>query len=119
MSETRETREHPHRLDIGEPTTRVKVTHERTVLADTSRAIVLREGSLPPRYYIPADDVRMGLLAPSDTTSHCPFKGDASYWSIDGVPDVAWSYQTPIPEAAPIAGTIAFYNEKVDIEVEP
>ena len=97
----------------------VKVSRDGVVLAESSRATVLREGSLPPRYYIPPDDIRMDLLTPAGTTSHCPFKGDATYWSVDGTPDVAWSYPTPIEGAEPIAGLIAFYNEKVDVVVEP
>ncbi len=89
------------------------------VLAESSDALVLREGSLPPRYYLPQADVRMDLLAASDNRSHCPFKGDASYWSAKGAENVAWSYPTPIESAAQIAGLIAFYNDRVDIEVGP
>jgi uncharacterized protein (DUF427 family) len=109
---------HPHHLVIAPSSAPVLVTHDGVVLAETTHAIVLREGSLPPRYYIAPDDIRMELLTPTQTASHCPFKGDATYWSIDGVPDVAWSYATPIEGAEAIAGLIAFYNEKVTIEVE-
>ena len=112
-------REHAHRIVIEPSAQKVKVSRDGVVLAETRRSMSLREGSLPVRYYIPRDDVRMDLLTSTDTASHCPFKGDAVYWSIDGVPDVAWSYERPIPDAEPIAGLIAFYNEKTDIEVEP
>jgi uncharacterized protein (DUF427 family) len=84
--------------------------------------VVLDETGLPPRYYIPAADVRMELLTPTDTKTTCPFKGTASYWSAaigdEVVPDLAWSYPDPIAEAAEIAGLLCFYNEKVDLEVD-
>lgn len=114
-----QTRDHPHHLDIAESQAHVTVSHDSVVLAETTRSVVLREGTLPPRYYLVREDIRMDLLTPTASTSHCPFKGDATYWSIDGVPDVAWSYATPIAGAERIAGLIAFYNEKVDIEVGP
>jgi uncharacterized protein (DUF427 family) len=113
-----ETREHPHRLHISSPNHRAVVSKDGVVLAETKRAIVLREGSLPPRYYIPRDDVRMKLLEPTASRTHCPFKGDASYWSYGKETDIAWSYATPIPDAAAIAGMIAFYNDRVTLEVD-
>ena len=79
-----------------------------------------RKGSLPPVFYVPRGDVHMERLAPSATTSHCPFKGDASYFSVPGGPaDVAWSYETPLPAAAAIAGHLAFYPDKAEIETVP
>ncbi len=110
-----EVQEHPHRIVIVEHDGRVTVSATGTQLASSTRALELREGKLPVRYYIPRDDIRMELLTPTASASHCPFKGDASYWAIDGVPDVAWSYERPIPGAERIAGLIAFYNDKVDI----
>jgi uncharacterized protein (DUF427 family) len=112
-------REHAHSIVIEPSAGQVTVARDGVVLAQTRRAMELREGSLPVRYYIPREDVRMDLLTSTESASHCPFKGDAVYWSIDGVPDVAWSYERPIPSAEPIAGLIAFYNEKTNIEVEP
>lgn len=92
------------------------------VLADTRAPVVLRETGCPPRYYIRPDDVRMELLVPSDRHTTCPFKGEASYWSLnadgDTVADLVWSYPDPIPEAEQIKGLLCFYNEKVDLEIE-
>lgn len=106
-----------HRLRISKTTARVVVRRGDTVLADTTSAVLLLEGSLPPRYYIARDDVTMDLLMPVDTQTHCPFKGDATYWSFDGV-DIAWTYLTPIEGAELIAGRVCFFNERTDIEVD-
>ncbi|HVJ98286.1 MAG TPA: DUF427 domain-containing protein [Acidimicrobiia bacterium] len=92
------------------------------MLADSTRAIVLHEAQLPPRWYIPKTDVRMDLLTPTATASLCPYKGQAEYWTArvgdhDAV-DIAWSYPTPLPESERIAGLISFYNEKVDLIID-
>ena len=117
-----EVREHPHGIDIVNGVGQVRVERGGVVLAETSRAVLLHEGRLPTRYYIPADDVRFDLLEATDTSTHCPFKGDASYWSArvgaDVVADIAWSYGEPISGAERIAGLVCFYNEKVDIIVD-
>ncbi len=111
-----------HRIDISSSDAHVVIRHNRTVLADTTNPVLLKEGKLPTRFYIPREDVRMELLAPTASTWHCPFKGDATFWSanIDGevLTDIAWSYPEPIPGAEGIAGLVCFYNEKVDIEVD-
>lgn len=100
----------------------MRIERDGVLLAETSRPVLLREGKLPTRYYLPADDVRMELLEPTDSRTHCPFKGDASYWSArigdEDVPDIAWSYPEPIEGAEKIAGLVCFYNEKVDIDVD-
>ena len=114
-----QTRPNAHRLEIFEADLHVRVTHDGMVLADSRRPVVLKEGKLPTRYYVPREDVRMAQLAPTATTSHCPFKGDANYWSIQGVEDVAWAYETPVPGAERIAGLICFYSEKVELSVDP
>ncbi len=90
---------------------RVQVRIDETLVADTTRAMELRERGYPPRRYIPREDVRMDLLAPSETVTHCPFKGDACYWSFDGHRDVAWSYEQPTREVAAIKGAVAFYAD--------
>ena len=113
-----QTRPDAHHLRITPSDVHVRITREGVELAVTTRAVLLQEGSLPTRYYVPRDDVRMELLTPTDASSHCPFKGDASYWSVEGAPDIAWTYETPIPGAALIAGLVCFYNEKVDVEVD-
>ena len=80
---------------------------------------LLFETGLPTRYYLPKPHVRVDLLTPTATASHCPYKGQAEYWSFgDDHPDVAWSYRTPLPESEKIAGLVAFYNERADIFVD-
>lgn len=92
---------HPH-------SRRVRVVIDGTELADTTRAIELRERGYPPRQYLPRDDVRMDLLTPSDTVTHCPFKGDATYFSFGEHKDVAWSYLQPMEEVKDIVGKLVF-----------
>jgi uncharacterized protein (DUF427 family) len=108
-----------HQIQIVELDALVEVRTGGETVASTKRAKVLHETGLPPRYYVPRDDVRSELLAPTETSTHCPFKGQASYWSVrtgDGVvTDLAWSYEEPIPDAAPIAGHVCFFNERVDV----
>ncbi|MDI5892818.1 DUF427 domain-containing protein [Halomonas rhizosphaerae] len=93
---------------------RVRVVIDGTLLADTTRAIELRERGYPPRQYLPRDDVRMDLLTPSETVTHCPFKGDASYFSFGEHKDVAWSYQQPIGGMETLAEKLAFYDDEVE-----
>jgi uncharacterized protein (DUF427 family) len=80
---------HPH-------SRRVRIHHGDTLLADTIRTNELRERGYPPRHYLPRDDVRMELLIRSKTVTNCPFKGDASYYLLDAIDDVAWSYERPV-----------------------
>jgi uncharacterized protein (DUF427 family) len=83
-----------------------------TVLADSTDALLLHETGCPVRTYFPREHVRLDLLARTDHRSHCPFKGDASYWTAEGLGNVVWSYEDPIPERADITGRIAFWDEK-------
>jgi uncharacterized protein (DUF427 family) len=80
------------------------------------------ETGLPVRYYLPKPHVRMDLLSPSETVSHCPYKGRAEWWSVraaDGLrEDLAWSYPAPLAESQKIAGLVSFYDEKVDVYVD-
>lgn len=85
-------------------------------LARSDRALLLSEAGYPPVVYFPPGDVRTDALRPSDTSTHCPFKGDASYWAsdIDGsLHDVAWYYPRTFDEVSSIAGYIAFYTNRV------
>lgn len=111
-----------HRVDVLNSSRHVKVTVGGVVVADTHRPRLLFETGLPVRYYIPKLDVRLELLEPSDSTTRCPYKGVASYWSVRAAgrvhPDLAWSYKLPIPECPKIENLIAFYNERVDLEVD-
>jgi len=83
---------------------------------------MLFETHLPTRYYFAKPDVRLDLLVETDSTSGCPYKGTARYWSvvIDGTvhEDFAWCYEYPLPESIRVAGLICFYNERVDIFVD-
>jgi adenylate cyclase len=101
---------------------RVKIVFDGVVLADSERAVRLRETRHEPIVYLPKADVRMDLLAPTAHRSHCPFKGDASYWSIEvgdrRAENAVWAYEEPIGEAARIAGHVAFYRERVDEWIE-
>ncbi|HET6532070.1 MAG TPA: DUF427 domain-containing protein [Actinoplanes sp.] len=107
-----------HRVDTLRSSRRVEVFVGGDRVANSIRPLLLFETSLPVRYYLPADDVRMDLLSASDTVSRCPWKGVARYWSHPDVADVAWSYPDPIPENPKIKDLIAFYNERVDIVLD-
>jgi uncharacterized protein (DUF427 family) len=110
----------PHtRIDILNSSRHVRVEIDGTTVAESTQPRILFETGLPPRYYLPLADVRMDLLRPSETVSHCPYKGTAAYWSVevDGrvAEDVIWWYRTPLPESQKVAGLACFYDEKVDI----
>jgi uncharacterized protein (DUF427 family) len=88
------------------------------VVAQSADALVLREAGLAPVVYFPMEDVRMDLLTPTEHHTRCPFKGEASYWSIQvgdrSSPDIAWGYLDPLPGRADIAGRLAFYADRLD-----
>jgi len=94
-------------------TSRVRIDVDGVQLADTLHAMELCEANYPPRLYLPREDVDMSRLVASETSTHCPFKGDASYFSIvldDGVtyPDAVWTYEHPLDGAAAIRGRLVF-----------
>ncbi|CAM5319051.1 DUF427 domain-containing protein [Streptomyces pharetrae] len=103
-----------HTITIEQGTRRVRVVRDGQVLADSERPLVLRETGCPVRYYLPAEDVRLDLLTPSGTHTHCPFKGTASYWSLPDAPDLVWSYPDPKPDVAAIKGHLCFYEVEVE-----
>jgi uncharacterized protein (DUF427 family) len=112
----------PHtRIDILASSRRVRVELDGTVVAESGQPMILFETGLPPRYYLPLTDLRMDLLRPSDRVSHCPYKGQASYYSVQTPTrlhqDVVWVYRTPLPESQKIAGLACFYNERVELYV--
>jgi uncharacterized protein (DUF427 family) len=111
-----------HRVDVMNSSRHVKVVVGGQIVAETNRPRLLFETSLRTRYYIPKIDVRMDLLEPTDTVTQCPYKGNASYWSVrvgDQVfPDIVWGYPFPIPECSKIQNLLSFYNEKVEIYVD-
>jgi uncharacterized protein (DUF427 family) len=110
------------RVDTLRSSRRVEVIVEGVKVADSVRPTLLFETGLPTRYYVPQTDVRMELLTPTDSTSQCPYKGTARYWTVHANgkehPDLAWSYQSPLRESEKIAGLVCFYNEKVDLVVD-
>ncbi len=113
-----------HPITVTPNPNHVRVTFAGRVVADTRRALSLRESTYPPVLYIPREDAAMDLLEPSRQTTHCPYKGDASYYSVRVgdrlVKDAVWSYESPYPAVAEIAGKLAFYPKRVDaIEEEP
>jgi len=94
---------------------RVQVKFNGEVIADTRSAVALEEGSYPVVYYIPREDVRMERLERTSHRTHCPYKGDASYYSIqDGPANAVWSYEQPKEDMLAIKGLLAFYPDKVD-----
>jgi uncharacterized protein (DUF427 family) len=110
------------RVDILPSSRHVRVEVDGVTVAESTKPTLLFETGLPPRYYLPRTHVRMELLQPTDTKTHCPYKGQAEYWSLtttEGVhPDLAWSYPTPLPESEKVAGLVSFYNERVDLYVD-
>jgi uncharacterized protein (DUF427 family) len=105
-----------HQVTITPAGRHVEVFVGGEKLASSGRAVVLAETGLPDRYYLPAQDVRTDLLRPTSTTSTCPYKGAATYWSVEAGgevhEDLVWSYADPIPAAAGIAGLLCFWIER-------
>jgi uncharacterized protein (DUF427 family) len=111
------------RVDALRSHRHVRVESEGVVLADSRSPVLLFETGLPTRYYIDRTDVALEHFEASTTQSVCPYKGITSgYWSVRTgetvIPDLAWTYDYPLSQVAPIAGLIAFYNEKLDIFVD-
>lgn len=110
---------HPHAITIENNPKRVKVCLNGTVIAESQRALVLREGKLTPVSYIPRDDVNMDYLERTEHTTHCPFKGDASYFTVsvsgETADNTVWSYETPFSSVEDIKGLLAFDRDKIDM----
>jgi uncharacterized protein (DUF427 family) len=110
------------RVDILGSSRHVRIEIDGVTVADSHQPRILFETSLPARYYLPMTDVRLDLLRPSETQTHCPYKGTASYYSVevDGhvTPDVVWYYPTPLPESQKVLGLACFYDEKVDVYLD-
>lgn len=111
-----------HRIDVYPSSRRVQVSSNGTVLAESSRPLVLFEAMLPTRYYLPREDVQVEL-EPSDTRTVCSYKGWASYWSADAggtrIDDVAWGYLDPPVECERIRDLVCFDDSKVTVTVDP
>ena len=110
-----------HTITITPTDLHVEVRVDGTVVAASDHPVVLEETGLPARYYLPRADVRMDLLRATSFSTTCPFKGDASYWTLelDGTTHdgIVWSYEDPIPGAEAITGLLSFYNDRVDLTV--
>jgi uncharacterized protein (DUF427 family) len=111
-------------ITIAANPNRVEVRVDGLVIADSTRALVMRAPGTPDVQYVPRADVDMTRLIRSERATHCPYKGHASYWSIQTgrrvVNDAVWSYEVPYPDMAAIAGHLAFYPDRVDaIEERP
>lgn len=103
---------------------RVVVRLDGRVIANSTRALVMRAPGSPADQYIPREDVEMAALTRTAHATHCPYKGDASYWSIRSgervLENAVWSYESPYPRVAPIEGYLAFYANRVEVtEEEP
>jgi uncharacterized protein (DUF427 family) len=107
-----------HRVDVLNSSRHVKIVVGGEVVAETTRPRLLFETGLPTRYYIPKLDVRLDLLTPTKTTTRCPYKGNASYWTVNvngkEFTDIVWGYPAPIPDCSKIENLLCFYDEKVD-----
>lgn len=109
-----------HPITIAANPRRIRVSLDGVTLADTRRSLTLTEANYPPVHYIPREDAAMARFEPSAHVTHCPYKGDASYFSIrtanGSIADTIWSYEQPYPAVAAIAGHLAFYPDRVKIE---
>jgi uncharacterized protein (DUF427 family) len=112
-----------HSISIEADTVKVVARVGDAVIADSAAALTLRESGYAPVYYFPLNSVVPGTLRPSSTETYCPYKGDASYYDIvlphsEILSDAVWTYRTPYPAVEAIAGRVAFYTDRVQIEVE-
>ena len=108
-----------HPITVEKNAARVTVRVGDQVVADTTAALVLQESNYPPAQYIPLADVDPALIEPTDTSTYCPYKGDASYYTLvtagGELTDAVWTYRNPYPVVAEIADHVAFYPNKVEI----
>lgn len=109
-----------HPITIEPQPGRLRVSRNGVTLADTTKALVLKESTYPAVFYVPREDADMAQLQASSRHSHCPYKGEASYFTIqaggEAVENAVWSYEAPYPTMAEIAGHLAFYPDKVTFE---
>ena len=109
-----------HPITITPNPKRVRISMDGVVIADTSQALTLKEAGYPAVQYVPRGDANLALMTRTDRVTHCPYKGNANYFSIvangKSIENSVWTYETPFPAMAEIAGHLAFYPEKVKIE---
>ncbi len=110
-----------HTITTQPSNVHVEIAIDGTTVGVTDRPVLLEETGLPTRYYLPREDVRMDLLHPTDTKTTCPFKGQASYWSVviedRTYTNAVWGYADPIPQAEGIAGLVCFTDEQAKVTV--
>jgi uncharacterized protein (DUF427 family) len=125
MSKSPGHREHPeHRVRERAISGRVSVAIDGDVIADSGDVVKVEEDGNPPRYYFPREDVRMERLDRSATTTKCPFKGEAHYFSVNAngrrLQDAVWTYEEPYDEHADLKDRVAFWDDKLpEIEISP
>ena len=111
-----------HPITVSRSLQRVRVLSGDRLIASSDNALVLKEASYPPVYYVPRCDADMSALSKTERRTHCPYKGDASYFTVvcgeERLADAVWSYESPLAAVAAIAGHLAFYPDRVRIEVE-
>jgi uncharacterized protein (DUF427 family) len=112
---------HGHTITINPASVHVEVVVNGTLVAESDRPVLLDETGLPTRYYLPREDIRIDLLRPTSFETTCPFKGQASYWTLllgdEAFDGIVWSYETPNEGAEPIAGLMCFYPDRVEMKV--
>jgi uncharacterized protein (DUF427 family) len=126
LEEAEEVIAHPrdpyHRVDAIRSDRHVVVRVDGQVVAESRHPVLVFETGLPTRYYLPAEDVRTDLLQRTDTRTQCPYKGNASYWTLrTGAgehADLVWSYAEPFDALTRIAGLLAFFDERADVELD-
>jgi len=106
------------RIDVRDTSRHVRVSIGGETVAESRRTKVLFEAGLPERWYFPREDVRLDLLHDSDKQTTCAYKGFASYWSVGDEDDIAWTYLDPLHDALEVKGMVAFFNERVELEVD-
>jgi len=105
-----------HPITITPHDGEVRILREGREIVRTSGALSLKEASYPAVLYVPRADADMTAFTPNPKSTHCPYKGDASYFDLPGAPGAVWSYEKPLADVAAIAGYLAFYPDKVTIE---
>ena len=106
-----------HRLYFEPFPRRVRALVDDRIVLDSVRGRLLYESNIPPRLYVPLGDLDAALLEPSATSTHCPFKGEATYWDVRGIAGGAWSYESPLPESLAVRGHLSFEGEGIDVEL--
>jgi len=103
-----------HRIHFEPFAHRVRAELDGQVVLDTTRGVLLHETGIPPMLYAPLDDYDAALLTRTDHTTHCPFKGDASYWNVGPAENALWAYESPLEPASWLAGYAALYFDRMD-----